>query len=301
MTWILLWNAIFIVLIIWVILYQKKYRLALRDTKSALKENKLLNGYLSWLNPYLLLEKAKKNNWNIDLRKYWIIVAISSVAAFAFLYIIFQVFLLMPLGILAGFAVPNVMLFYKKRKRKDKLLSEIGSYINSLANLFSTYGNVYQALIQVRELIDEPIRSDVDNVILKLENNLSLKEAFEEFNEKYNNVLLKLFHDTLVLIDENGGQMDDVLIKLARNYDEAMIRRNERRVAKTPKRKSFYALMKYLIAIPILFMTFSFEYYENFVLSIPGKIMFLLIIGVGIFSAYSIEKIYDKDNMTISG
>jgi tight adherence protein B len=301
MTWILLWNAIFIVLIIWVIIYQKKYRLALRDTKSALKENKLLNGYLSWLNPYLLLEKAKKNNWNIDLRKYWVIVAISSVAAFAFLYIIFQVFLLMPLGILAGFAVPNVMLFYKKRKRKDKLLSEIGSYINSLANLFSTYGNVYQALIQVRELIDEPIRSDVDNVILKLENNLSLKEAFEEFNEKYNNVLLKLFHDTLVVIDENGGQMDDVLIKLARNYDEAIFRRNERRVAKTPKRKSFYALMKYLIAIPILFMTFSFEYYENFVLSIPGKIMFLLIIGVGIFSAYSIEKIYDKDNMTISG
>lgn len=268
--------------------------------RQMLEQNTVLqHKYFTWLNPYAVEDKAKKATWDFNFKKYWMLVMLGVSISLIFIFLVLRVFYLFPLGILGGFALPNVLVFLHHRKRQDEILNELSAYINTAANLTMTFNNPYHALKEIveKEFIEEPIMGDLKTVVRGIENGVTMKDAFYQFDQKYNNQFLNVFHDNLVLFDRYGGKNDDVLLQVAKDYDRALQRRMLFRNAKQPKRQSFYTLVKLLIAFPFVLLGFSYEYYVNFIESPIGKVFLFLIIVIGIYSVIKIEFKYDKDGV----
>lgn len=297
----ILGNVLAFLLITVVILYKKKQRMVGRLTpRQLLEQNKVLNHrYFKWLNPYTVEDNAKAAAWDFSFKKYWMLVTLGSIVSLIFIFFVLQMFYLFPLGILGGFALPNVLVFLHHRKRKDELYNEVSAYINSMANLTMTFGDPYRALCEVLEkrFVEEPLYSDLLTVVTSIENGVSMKDAFQPLNEKFNIEILNIFHDNLVLYDMYGGNMDDVLLQVSKDYDRTLERRLMFRNAKYPHRQAFYVLLQFLILSPFVMLGISYEYYQNFISDPVGKLILIIMIIIGIFSAIRIEFKYDNDEI----
>lgn len=294
-------NVIAFLIISYVLFYRRRQRMVGRLTpREIIQKNQLLNHkYFTWLNPYHVEDKAKKATWDFNFKKYWGLVMLGVVVSLLFIFLVLRMYYLFPLGILGGFALPNVLIFLHHRKKQDEIYNELSAYINTCANLTMTYGDPYRALVDITEkgFIEEPLLSDLKTVVTKIENGVSMKEAIIPFNDKYNNQFLDVFHDNLILHDQYGGQMNSVLMNVAKDYDKALERRIMFRNEKYPPRQSFYTLMKILIVFPFVLLGLSYEYYANFVDSNIGKVIFLILITIGVISAIQIEFKYEKDDV----
>lgn len=297
----ILGNVLAFLLITVIILYKKKQKMVGRLTpRQLLEQNRVLNHqYFKWLNPYTVEDNAKAAQWDFNFRKYWMLVMMGSVISLIFIFFVLRMYYLFPLGLLGGFALPNVLVFLHHRKRKDELYNEISAYINTTANLTMTFGDPYRAIVEVVEkgFIEEPLLSDLSTVITSIENGVSMKDAFKPFNAKYNNQILNVFHDNLILYDKYGGNMDDVLLQVAKDYDKTLQRRVMFRNEKYPHRQAFYTLLKLLIFTPFIMLGISYEYYQNFIGDAVGKVIFLVMIAMGIVSAIMVEFKYDNDEI----
>lgn len=294
-------NILAFLVIALIIFYRQRQRMVGRLTpREMVQKNQVLNHkYFTWLNPYYVEDRAKKATWDFNFKKYWGIVMLGVAISLLFIFLVLRMYYLFPLGILGGFALPNVLVFLHHRKKQDEIFSETSAYINTCANLTMTYGDPYRALIDITEkgFIEEPLLNDLKLVVRRIENGVSMEEAFRYFNEKYNNQFLDVFHDNLVLHDKYGGKMNDVLMQVAKDYDKALARRIMFRNEKYPQRQSFYTLLKILIAFPFILLGLSYEYYASFVDSSTGKIIFLILITIGIISSIKIEFKYEKDDV----
>ncbi|WP_336883600.1 type II secretion system F family protein [Priestia koreensis] len=303
MLWMVLLNIAGVLAILFIATYRKKYRHLRVNARQIVIRSKFLNSpYGKWMNPLQVIEGGKKARWNIDFRKYWFLVIIGSAVAIVLLYIFFRAVMIVPLGLLGGFALPNVLLYYRKRKYDDMLYTQLSAYVNTLANLVSTYdNNVFRALSEVAGFMDDPVKQDIIQMVRKIEHNISMKKAFDDFYQTYPIEQVKMLHDMLLLIEDYGGENSDVLFSIAENFDRALINRKKVRDAKAPNRKAFYSLMTYLIGMPFALMIFSYDYYLTFVQSMVGKGIFIVVIIVGAFSAIKIERIYDNDKILQQG
>jgi pilus assembly protein TadC len=294
-------NVVAFLIIAFIILYKKKQKMIGRLTpRQMLEQNKVLqNRYFKWLNPFTVEDNAKVASWDFNFKKYWLLVMLGSFLSLVFIFLVLRTYYLFPLGILAGFALPNVLVFLRHRKRKDEISNEISSYINTTANLTITFGDPYRALTEIveKKFIEEPLLSDLAAVVMGIESGLSMKDAFKPFNEKYNNDILNIFHDNLILYDKYGGSMEDVLIQISKDYDRSLQRRLMFRNEKYPHRQAFYTLLKLVVLIPFVMLGISYEYYTNFVNDPAGKLVFTILIGIGIICTILVEFQYDNDEI----
>lgn len=296
MNWLLWANIVGPILIALILLKRKRYKLTETDFKGLMKNSTFFTQKVGrFINPFYIKERAKEADWDLDFTKYTLIVLASSGIAMSLFYTLFQLYSVVPFGLIVGLGMPNVFLFYKKRKQKNNLYKTISLYINSMASMTSTYQNIALALKETIPTMQQPMKRDLELVALRLENGESVKSAYQDFNKKYNNTHLLVFHENLDVLNRYGGDIDHVLFSAASAYDNTLANRQKILNAKSPRIKSFHVLLAYLIAMPFLLMFFSYEYYHMFASSFPGRIINALIIGLAVLSIIQMEREYDKE------
>lgn len=294
---IIVWASLIITVL--VLLHRPKSRLARTKSVQEILENSKVgnNKYLRWLNPFKP-DDENRLQATITIKEYWTNLIIGLVIAIVFFIVILQIWYALPLTVLIGLAAPSFKMYFKKRKHKNTILNAISVYISTTANLSMTFGNpvtAYKEMLK-RNYIGEPIRSDVERLVLMVESNIPLKIAFKEFERKYdNNPYLKLFHQNLVVLAEKGGDQSKSLFSISADYDAMLSKRHNFFNEKQKHKSNIYVQAAMALSTPIIFLILLNEYYQIFLSSTSGKLVLLLASLSVILSVLQAEREVDKD------
>lgn len=292
-------NVIAFLFVIILLTMKKRNRMAGRVNYQDILENSQITQYkyFKWLNPFSRGSKSRFTA-KINMVSYWIYVVLGIGISLAFVIFVLQFYVLIPATLVAGLAVPSIVVFYRKRKQREYIYDCLSEYVNATANLAMTFGEPINALRELidKEYVQEPIMTDVRTVLLSVDNGMSLEKALNNFENHYeNNPYLQFFHQNLAMQSELGGKMNDVIMDTVHDFDNALglriTSRNEKRIAHA----DFYKMLAMIGAVPLILMGFSYDYYQMFVESLIGKTVFAGIILIGIISALQVEKTYDKE------
>ena len=253
--------------------------------------------YLRWLNPF---KKQNKTRFNaqISMTAYWLYTLLGMGISFVYIVFVLRFYVLIPATLLVGLSVPSMTVYYKKRKTRDYIYECLDEYINSAANSADLHGEPINALKEIvaKDFVQEPIKSDIQTVILSVDNGMSLQDAFNNFEELYeNNVYLKMFHQNLIMQFELGGKMSEALLESASDFGKALSRRIKGKNAKAAVRSDFTKLLLMVAGVPLILMAFTYDYYLVLIESPVGKSVFAAIILLGIYAGIQIERKFDQD------
>lgn len=292
-------NVVAFVAIVIIISFKKRNRMAGRLSYQEMLEASFINNnkYLKWLNPF---KKQNKTRFNaeISMMSYWIYTVLGMGISLIYIVFVLRFYVLLPATLLVGLSVPAMTVYYKRRKMRDYIYECLDEYINSTANSADFHGEPINALKDVvaKNFIQEPVKSDVQTIILSVENGMSLQEAFKNFENLYeNNSYLEMFHQNLIMQFELGGKMSEALMESALDFGKALSRRVRAKNAKATVRSNFTKLLLMVAGVPLILMGFTYDYYLVLIDSPVGKSVFTAIILAGVYSGIQIERKFDQD------
>ena len=294
---IIVWIALIIA--VFVLLYKPKSRLARsKNIQDILENSKAGNSkYLRWLNPFKT-DEENRFRVTITMKEYWTNLIIGMIIAIIFFIVILQIWYALPIAVLIGLATPSFRMYFKRRQHKNNILAAISVYISTTANLSMTFGNPVTAYKEIlnRQYIGNPIRSDIERLVLMVESNIPLEIAFYEFEKKYgNNSYLRLFHQNLIILSEKGGDQSKALFSISADFDAMLSKRQNFFMEKLKHKSQIYLQAGMALTTPIVFLVLLNEYYQIFLSSSVGKLVLLLASLAVILSVLQTEREVDKD------
>ncbi|MGC7930647.1 type II secretion system F family protein [Lysinibacillus sp. VIII_CA] len=245
----------------------------------------------------LIAKEAEIYGYNIKKTQLMMnfIIGGALAAIFNFLYFNKFPFLLPVAVILGGYIAINLKLH---KFRKAYLISIEGSitiYMTSMTTAIKTFRNLKESLNSVIPSLEQPVRNEVNEAYLKLQDGKSVKEAFEAMNDKYQIKELKHFNNQLEIINKTGDFNDDSLRKITfKMQKKKKWRRDILREHKQSK-KTWRQFVFMSLSIPIViyfFMNDSFIIIRN---SMIMNFAYMIVFAYIYFTWKSLERleIYD--------
>lgn len=202
--------------------------------------------------------------------------------------------------IVAFFLMNEVSMNAKKISYEYFLLCELCNYTQNMSLLLKTH-NVYQSLNNVLEYVENPIRKDLERVIEKIDAEMPINEAFQEFNEKYNYRTITLFNQTLDLIDKQGNsESESMLYLISRELDDIRIKKDRFLKFKKEWRSQFYIVLILCLVLPVLLKYMIPEIYVQYMNEWGNFIMFG-VIAVNLYIISKVEGIYRNQDIGDGG
>jgi hypothetical protein len=207
----------------------------------------------------------------------------------SFLYLMFNS-LYYALGIsfiLTIFFLNEVILNNKKIGYENYILSQLTIYTSQISLLIG-YNNIYASLKEVTKFLDHPVKSDLEDVIKKIDSGISITESFKAFNEKYNNRTITLYNQTLDLFNEHGdSDAGTVLEIISEEMNMLKIKKDKFFKYKKEWRLNFYVVVVLCLIMPIILRSMISDIYTDFMASFGSFIM----IGVLVMNLFVIKKV----------
>lgn len=189
--------------------------------------------------------------------------------------------------IITVFLINEILLNIKKLNYENYILSQLTIYVSQMAMIIN-YNNVYSSIKEVRNYLEEPLRSDLDLVISNIDSGKSILESFSNFNQKYNNRIITLFNQTLELFDEHGNSdANTVLHIISEEMNMLKIKKDKFFKYKKEWRLNFYVVVVLCLTMPIILRSMISDIYTNFMASFGSLIM----IGVLVMNLLVIKKV----------
>ncbi|MEK5394085.1 hypothetical protein NSQ59_27675 [Margalitia sp. FSL K6-0131] len=166
----------------------------------------------------------------------------------------------------------------KKIKKELYLLTELNKYSSSIAFFLQTGKNVLYALEETKELVDPQIQKDIQKTIDTLRNKGQLDISHFK---KYNFSALDVFHKTLQIKYEQGGNAKDMFKQPNKDINFEITSRDELWRRKTFKANQVYAMYGIVLLTPIGMKFFVKNLYSQFLnLSFSGIICFVFFVSI---------------------
>lgn len=251
------------------------------------KENKITEwlekrGINHYVNPSHMIQSAQKCGVHITKQSYISTFLLGTALGVVVMLVYFKpVIFLMPVSIVGGFIATNMRLHNIKKNFIQELDSKLAVYMSSVATAMGTFSNTKDALNSVLPLLEFPVKEDLEEALLKLQDGKSIKYSFDEMNKKYEQKQVKLFHEQLDVVARAGSGDIESLRTIANKMKSKEVRR---RRLKTAHRQSFKAWRTFAflcLSAPFLFLLASTDNYflvmNHFISSIVFGITFLLI------------------------
>lgn len=169
----------------------------------------------------VLMEKNKKiyfDYFRIDTKKFFMKrLLVASLFLFAFVVLIYafdaiNLLVIAPFALLLGYKVPYMELISKKKKSDIIKQYMFPTFLRYFISLIDTQGNVYQTLKATIDYIDEPIKTALEKLVKKLEeNNVNNREAFMEFAEYIGSSEAHMIMNMIFEFNERGINKSDLL------------------------------------------------------------------------------------------
>lgn len=194
-------------------------------------------------------------------------------------------------SIVTIFLINRIILNGKKIEYQYYVLSQLTIYVSQVS-MFINYNNVYSSLKECLRFLSYPLKDDLSKVIKKIDSGKTISEAFEEFNEKYNNKTITLFNQSLELFDNFGSSdANDVLHIISDELNDLKIKKDRFHRFKKEWRLNFYVVVFMCLSMPILLKLTMSDIYLGFMNSF-GSIVMIIIFILNLFIINKIEKVY---------
>lgn len=241
-------------------------------------------------------------NKKTSFKEYIIKFLFSFLLIGAFLYFLFNniISAFIVSFILTIFIINEIQLNNKKLNYENYILSELTIYTSQMSLLVS-YNNIYSALKEVTTFLSNPVKEDLLNVISKIDNGISITEAFNEFNEKYNNRTITLFNQTLELFDSHGdSDASTVLEVISDEMNMLKVKKDKFLRFKKEWRLNFYVVVVLCLVMPLILKAMIPDIYNDFMGSF-GTIVMIGIIVMNLFVIKKVEMIYRDQSIGEGG
>ena len=245
------------------------------------------------LNEKYFYEAYRRQNAEIgkslSLKQYFVYFIKYFAIIFTCLYLIFPslIYALIATILCTFFMLNEISMNAKKMNYEYYLLCELCNYTQNMSLLLKTK-NVYNSLIECCKFVGEPIKSDLQKVIKKIDNNESVKDAFQEFNEKYNYRTVTLFNQTLDLIDGQGNsKSESMLYLISKELGDIRVKKDRFLRFKKEWRTQYYVVLVLCMVLPIMLKYMIPDIYSGYMETMGNYIMF----GVIIANMYVIKKV----------
>lgn len=202
--------------------------------------------------------------------------------------------------ILSIFFLNEMVLNIKKINYETYILSQLSIYTSQVSLLVS-YNNIYSSLKEVLEFVEEPIKSDLKEVINSINNGKKINKSFENFNKKYNNRTVTLFNQTLELFDEHGdSDAGTVLQIISEELNMLKIKKDKFLKYKKEWRLNFYVIAILSLVMPLILRAMIPDIYSDFMNSF-GTIVMIIVLAINLFVIKKVETIYRDQNIGEGG
>lgn len=241
-------------------------------------------------------------NKKTSLKEYIIKFLFSFMLIGTFLYFLFNniVSAIIVSFVLTIFIINEIQLNNKKLNYENYILSELTIYTSQMSLLVS-YNNIYSALKEVTTFLSNPVKDDLLNVISKIDSGISITEAFNEFNEKYNNRTITLFNQTLELFDSHGdSDASTVLEVISDEMNMLKVKKDKFLRFKKEWRLNFYVVVVLCLVMPLILKAMIPDIYNDFMGSF-GTIVMIGIIIMNLFVIKKVEMIYRDQSIGEGG
>lgn len=202
--------------------------------------------------------------------------------------------------IITVFLINEILLNIKKLNYENYILSQLTIYVSQMAMIIN-YNNVYSSIKEVRNYLEEPLRSDLDLVISNIDSGKSILESFSNFNQKYNNKIITLFNQALELFDEHGNSdANTVLHIISEEMNMLKIKKDRYLKFKKEWRLNFYVVIFLCLSMPMILKLMIPAIYISYMSSF-GKWVMSAIFLVNLFIIRKTEAIYRNQSIGEGG
>ena len=154
-------------------------------------------------------EKSKELGQEYTAKEYLsqIILIGGGAAGIAYLYF-YSVAMAILYAIVAIMFIPYLAYLRNNRVYSEFLFDEIQVYTSNVINEFNTTQSFVKALegVVASGILEDPVKSDVENMIKMSYQNGTIDEAVEWFNQKYPYYMVKNMHQLFIQITKEGAK-----------------------------------------------------------------------------------------------
>jgi tight adherence protein B len=187
----------------------------------------------------------------------------------------------MVLLLLAGLALPHVMLRIQRGRRLRLFEQQLDSALDSIANSMQVGLSIPQALEMVSRDMPAPLGPEFGQVLREMGMGLGLGEALDHLAERVPLQDVQIFAAAVHIQHRTGGHLSGVLRTIANTVRERVNLRGEIRSLTAQQRFSAYLVGALPIFLALALKFLSPAYFDR--LLEPGLMrLFLVLAGVGI-------------------
>lgn len=154
-------------------------------------------------------EKSKELGQEYTAKEYisQIILIGGGAAGIAYLYF-YSIAMAILYAIVAIMFIPYLAYLRNNRVYSEFLFEEIQVYTSNVINEFNTTQSFVKALegVVASGILEDPVKSDVENMIKMSYQNGTIDEAVEWFNQKYPYYMVKNMHQLFIQITKEGAK-----------------------------------------------------------------------------------------------
>lgn len=191
----------------------------------------------------------------------------------------------------AGYFIPNIIILYKRKKRKMKLEEDLLKAIIIMNNSFKSGRNIMQAIETVKNELEGPIALEFEKISLDISYGLSLDIVFTRFYNRMQTEDAKYIASALTLLNKTGGNIVKVFSMIEQSFFEKKKLRNE---LESLTASSIF-VFRLLVAMPIIFVILinflNKDYFKPLISSPLGLLLMGIIIILYILYIVIIRKV----------
>ncbi|MEQ2529123.1 type II secretion system F family protein [Bacillaceae bacterium CLA-AA-H227] len=249
-----------------------------------------------YVSPSYIIEEAKLHGVNMTKQSFISTFVVGTGLGAIIILVYFQPLLfLMPLAAGGGVIATNIRLHKIKKEYVQELDSKLAIYMSALTTSIGTFNNIKDALQSILPSLEYPIRNDVEEAILKLQDGKNVKQAFENMNKRYKHKHVRLFHDQLAVVMENGASDNSTLRSVAIKMKDKEKYRRRLQTAHRQNYKIWRTFVILILSAPFLFIFVSMDNYKLVMNHIASSIVFAITFLLIFVTYRQLEKleIYD--------
>ena len=245
-------------------------------------------------------EKAKELGQEYTTRQYVIQIAIFGIGAAFVAYLYFySIIWSIVYACLAIVAIPYLTYMRCKKAYSEFIFEQIQVYTTNVIMEFNTTQSFVKALEGVRDsqVLEEPLLSDVKEMIQMSYENGTIDEAIRFMNEKYDYYVIKNMHQLFLQITKEGAQNSaDSLENMQLDIDMLVESVYRDRIERASFHKNFlqFGIVLYLLVMLVQYLLGR----ETYLLLLDRWYIQVLMHGVLIVNTYFLlkgEKYYNEN------